>query len=349
MSEQKLLLISDDSSLMEIFRQLHGFELTISPHTWYVEPSEKAFEVVIVDADFARMTENVNLVVAKSTVAFAILSPQNQVEFLTEHRRKFYDIWIRPIYPELLSERIIKALEHEALFEPFSRAIYFVWQERVNGPVAAIRGYVDVLASGLTGKLTEQQIQFLQVIKSNIQQINTNILSYSQEQEMSVITYIPWASNVDVDEVLLHMQRIFLEDGFMLELILPDKIPLIHSNRQIFYYLAQSLGKIVSLCSVDNRKISIAVSVENTEVSFTILLPCFDSLPPLTRQRISDFLPRLRSEMLANSASSSISVALISIDHYLYQVGSDVYFESEVGKGSAFYFTLPIAKDETPK
>jgi signal transduction histidine kinase len=339
MSKRNLLLISNDTSLIEIFRQLEDFELTVSPDTWYVEAIDIKYDVAIVDADFARMTENINFAVSQATVAFAIVSAQRLTGFLNENRTKFYDIWVRPIYLELLYERIAKAIEHKVLYQPFLTVMSFLANE-ISKPVSSTKGYLDVLLMGLAGELNEQQKQFLNAIIANTERIDSTLLSFQDTTALKIV-FMARAKPTNFYEAL----KYFAQEANELELSIDAKLPLIMSDRRAILGVFEGLSRIIQLRPSDNRKIRISASPHNQEeIAVTIVVDGFDTLAPRPRQKISEFLPQLTSESVTNTKLGTICVSLYTISHYLYQIGSDVFFESELGKGSTFYFTLPIAK-----
>lgn len=221
-------------------------------------------------------------------------------------------------------------------------------------PMTSMRGYTDLLLSGMTGQINDQQRGFLETIAVNIRRMSQQIqdLTDISRIETGKLNVNPTPiSFVDVvNETLQIVQGPCDEKGIRLHLQLPEDLPLIMADKG---RMVQVLTNLLSnACKYSPPETDVELCFE------TRMMPNGqdETILPMVMCTVRDqgygiseedrkklFTKFFRSEdpnirqAKGTGLGLSITKGIIELHH------GDIWVESEVGKGTTFVFLVPQA------
>lgn len=256
-----------------------------------------------------------------------------------------------------LCDHAVIALANALLYQEVRNAnlakgkfVSFVAHEMKN-PMASIKGYADILASGMPGPVNAMQVEFLSTIKANVDRMDkiisdlndqTKILAGNLRLEPKKVSL-----HLIVDEVVRSLDPLIQAKDQRLSYQIPSEIPAVLADP---YRLNQILTNLVSnaikysfpgseLCigadkaaepDADPARNFLHVWVQDSGIG----------IPPQDQAKI--FQQYFRTDAARELAGGTglglnISKSLIEMQ------GGEIWFESQPGCGSVFHFTLPLA------
>ena len=211
-------------------------------------------------------------------------------------------------------------------------------------PLTTIEGYSEIL---LDTRLESQQKQFVE-----------KILQQSGQMALLVSDLLRLA-RLESGTALLEQEPCFLDDFYQplidifapiiedeelkLEWSMPQELPVVFVDpkliRQIFVNLVDNAIKYTERGNV----ISVSAKIDDNMVQCVVN----DNGVGIPKAAIPRVFERFyRVDKARNRSVSGTGLGLSICKHICLQHGGAVWVESEVGKGSSFYFTLPIYRPE---
>jgi signal transduction histidine kinase len=217
----------------------------------------------------------------------------------------------------------------------------------LRAPLASIIGYSDLLLRDMVGVLTDDQRDFIQPIR------------YSSIHMMGLINNLAMITRIDAGEIrieqgLVDLQkciktaevgfaRQFKEKDIMSSIDIPEDMPCVrgdgHNIELVLSYLLDNAcryttegGRVQIRARVDGSHVCVVVQDTGIGISET-------SKPHIFSRFFRDHYNPLDSQ-LKNYSGSGLGLAIAKRLVELH--GGRIWFESSVGQGSAFSFTLPI-------
>jgi PAS domain S-box-containing protein len=210
-------------------------------------------------------------------------------------------------------------------------------------PLTAIKGSVDNMLDGLTGSLNEKQVRYLARIKSNTDRLSrliNDLLDLSRIESGRVEvrpTIVPLAALAE--EVAEHLRALAAEKMIQIEVQSPDRGLTVWADRdKVTQILMNLIGNAVKFTPQEG-KVTVAMEkngIEDVRISVADTGPGI--LPEETNKIFVKFYQVANIEKQRPKGSGmglAISKALVEMH------GGKIWVESELGRGSTFYFTLP--------
>lgn len=215
-------------------------------------------------------------------------------------------------------------------------------------PLNSIIGYAEVLLDGIDGDLSDEAIEDVQAIHGggkHLLSIINDILDlakidagqmYMDRRETDLAKI--------VDEVVHTCQILVKDKGIALEFEQPADFPTVYGDpvrlRQIIYNLVNNAikfteqgGVTISLSQNDKREIS--VTVKDTGIG-------------MSDKDLSVIFERFRQvDGSATRRAGGTGLGLAITRQLVQMHDGDIHVASEVGKGSTFWFTLPVFEQQT--
>jgi signal transduction histidine kinase len=141
-------------------------------------------------------------------------------------------------------------------------------------------------------------------------------------------------------EAIVDLQRtLATENSLSLQLVAPERLPAINADRdRIFQVFENLIGNAVKFTPPGGR-ITIGAEPRGAEVVFSVS----DTGPGIPEDEIpqifAPFWQALTSGSVGAGLGLAISRGIVEAHH------GRIWVESEVGRGSTFYFTIPISQD----
>ena len=210
-------------------------------------------------------------------------------------------------------------------------------------PLTSIKGSVDNMLDGLTGSLNEKQIRYLNRIKSNTDRLSrliNDLLDLSRIESGRVEvrpTTLPLTALAE--EVAEHMRALAAEKLIRIEVPPSDPSVTVWADRdKVTQVLMNLIGNAVKFTPQDG-KITVALEKNgNDYIQISVADTGPGILPEEQNKIFSKFYQVANIDKQKPKGSGlglAISKALVEMH------GGKIWMDSEVGRGSTFYFTLP--------
>lgn len=210
-------------------------------------------------------------------------------------------------------------------------------------PLTSIKGSVDNMLDGLTGSLNEKQVRYLSRIKSNTDRLSrliNDLLDLSRIEAGRVeVRPATLPLTALAEEVAEYLKALAAEKLIQVEVPSPDPSVTVWADRdKVTQVLMNLIGNAVKFTPRDG-KVSVAIEKNgNDYVQISIADTGPGILPEEANKIFSKFyqVANLDKQKPAGSGLGlAISKALVEMH------GGKIWMESEIGRGSTFYFTLP--------
>jgi signal transduction histidine kinase len=199
------------------------------------------------------------------------------------------------------------------------------------------------MLDGLTGSLNEKQVRYLARIKSNTDRLSrliNDLLDLSRIESGRVEvrpTTVPLAALAE--EVAEHLKALAAEKRIQIEVPSPDLSLTVWADRdKVTQILMNLIGNAVKFTPQEGR-VTVAMEkngIEDVRISVADTGPGI--LPEETNKIFVKFYQVANIDKQRPKGSGmglAISKALVEMH------GGKIWVESEMGRGSTFYFTLP--------
>jgi PAS domain S-box-containing protein len=218
-------------------------------------------------------------------------------------------------------------------------------------PLTAIKGSVDNMLDGITGPLTEKQAHYLSRVKSNADRLGrliTDLLDLSRIEAGKIdlrsadLSLVPLAR--DVAEV---MRSVATEKLISLEVACGDDSVKAWADRdKVIQVLMNLVGNALKFTPA-HGKVMIGLERNGAEWTRVFVLDTGPGIPSDDAQKIFDKFYQAdqpnKQKAKGTGLGLAISKALVEMH------GGKIWVESELGKGSAFSFTLPARQPLQPE
>ncbi len=214
-------------------------------------------------------------------------------------------------------------------------------------PMTSVKGYVDLLLMGSAGPLTEMQEKFLKTVQTNANRLSSlvnDLLDISRIEMGRMELHRKPVSIEDIISQVVDIMRPKTEEKNQeLYAILPDSLPKVYGDGDRLVQIIINLVGNSHKYTRPGGKIWIYAYVRH-EVMYIAVKDTGIGIAPENRKKIFERFYREDSDLVHEEAGTGLG---LSITLSLIQMhGGDLNVESELGVGSIFTFTLPLAEGE---
>jgi len=258
-----------------------------------------------------------------------------------------------------LSDHAAIAISNAQLYEDLQTAniaksdFVSLVSHELKTPMTSIRGYADLLAQGVVGPVNEVQANFLNTIRSNVGRMSTLVsdladvsrieagrmrLEFSAVKLPDVIQEVVGAQQAQIDE-----KRQTLIVNFPLDL------PAVWGDQNRINQILANLLSNAQKYTPAQGEINIT-AVKTRDLWDTkgspemVRLAVHDTgfgISPKDQEKIFQKFFRSDDQNIRESTGTGLG---LNITRHLVEMQSGrIWFESEQGKGTTFYFTIPVA------
>jgi len=258
-----------------------------------------------------------------------------------------------------LADHAAIAIENARLFEQVRRAneaktefISFVSHE-LKQPMTSIKGYTDLLAKGTVGELSDMQRSFLETVRSNVERMNklvSDLLDISRiESGRMWLEFRSVSIEKAIGEVLRMTRRQIEAKQQTLEVDIPSDLPLVRGDRD---RLVQVMTNLVSnACKYTPEEGHIAIRAQRWsdgrgavgQDEFVLCSIADTGIGITSEDQEWLFTKYFRADDPAVHSVPGTGLGLVITKSLVELHGGEIWVESEVGKGSTFTFTIPVA------
>ncbi|MBI5052040.1 MAG: GAF domain-containing protein [Chloroflexi bacterium] len=209
-------------------------------------------------------------------------------------------------------------------------------------PMTSIKGYTDLLKSGVTGAVTDQQKQFLQIIRTNVDRMNVLVTDLSDVSKIEVGRLKVDIGAVDVavvvNECVDSLKLQIEEKKQTIQVNLPS-LPPARTDKTRLSQILVNLISNASKYTPQEGMIAITAEVRAPFVRVSVADSGIGMSPDDQQKLFSQFF---RSEDAQVREQQGWGLGLHVTKKLVEFFGGEIGAQSELGKGSTFWFTLPI-------
>ncbi len=212
-------------------------------------------------------------------------------------------------------------------------------------PVAVIKGYVNLLATGSVGPLTDKQKEYVEQIRR------------SNERLLDLINAMLNVSRIELGTLAIEPKPTYLPDiaeGVLSELSpgIKEKkldvktnydryVPIIDVDPSLMHAVFQNLLSNAIKYTPSGGKISLTVRKQKQESD--VLVTVTDTGYGIPKDQQSKIFSRLfRADNARAKVPEGTGLGLYIVKSILDQCDGKIWFESEENKGTTFSFTIPL-------
>lgn len=236
-----------------------------------------------------------------------------------------------------------------------STFVSFVAHELKN-PITSIKGYGSLLVKGALGPLTDQQKTFMNTILSNAERMTTLVSDLNDitrlERGQFGVNASPISLRTAMVETLRPFQQMIEEKEQNLVVEVDENLPLIQADQNRLIQVLTNMVSNAYKYSPSGGTITVSGFVDSK-----LRDEKGQALPPMMHIVVRDtgigmspedlaslFKPYFRSENPLAMEQPGTGLGMTITQGIITLHGGTVWVESELGKGTAFHFTIPLAE-----
>lgn len=247
-----------------------------------------------------------------------------------------------------LAEHAAIAIENARLYEAVKRAndakskFVSVVSHELRLPMTSIKGYTDLLRTGMVGPVNEQQQQFLNVIRNNVERMSVLVSDLSD------------TSRIESGRLKLNLAPVNLADALAeaaenmkaqvegkqqtLTVNAPAALPPVHADKARLQQILSNLLSNALKYSPSGAAIALAAEADGAHVRVSVRDTGYGIGPADLAKLFAQFFrsddPHIR-EQPGWGLGLHVTKGLVEAQ------GGALTVQSELGRGSLFAFTLP--------
>jgi signal transduction histidine kinase len=224
----------------------------------------------------------------------------------------------------------------------------------LKNPMTSMRGYTDLLISGAVGEVTDDQKNFLNIVRSNVTRMDTIVgdladVSRIESGHLKLLFATVQIHDL-VDEVARIQRRDIDEKAQTLEVQIPDDLPAVWGDRNRLMQILVNLVSNAYKYTPEGGTITIvaehipdqASEAGSTDMVRIAVKDTGYGMKPEDQKKI--FTKFFRVEEMKASSIPGTGLGLNITRNLVEMQGGQIWFESQYGKGTSFYFTIPVAE-----
>jgi PAS domain S-box-containing protein len=286
-------------------------------------------------------------------------TPQENLEMYTERivleDGRVISVHISPVSSNqefLGTISIFRDITHQVEVDRLKSEFVATVSHELRTPMTPIKGYIEFLLMGGAGELNEQQLQFVDIIKSNVDRLSilvNDLLDVSRIEAGKVaLSFQPINLQETLDEVIASTIRLSQEESrpVTIDTNMPDEIPSIYGDpervRQIFSNLLDNAYKY----SPEDSTITVDITTAEDHVQIEIRDQGIGIFPDEQEKIFERFY---RGENYLVMATAGTGLGLPIVKELVEMHNGELWLTSTgvPGEGSTFSFTLPIYQEKS--
>jgi signal transduction histidine kinase len=254
-------------------------------------------------------------------------------------------------FVERLADRATVAIRNATLFDKIQKAnqaksdfVSLVTHE-LRLPITSIKGYADLMKSGMAGPLNEQQDQFLEVMQRNLKRMNALISDLSDINRVESGRMRFELADFDLSQVAADVIDNLREavDGRKqtIALEIEDALLPVYADAQRVSQILTNLVSNAHKYSPDGAHIQ--VRAVDGDDGFTAVSIIDNGIGISEEDQAKLFSQFFRSDDAQVRQQQGWGLGLSIVKQMVEAQGGQIEFCSTIGQGSTFRFTLPFA------
>jgi signal transduction histidine kinase len=240
---------------------------------------------------------------------------------------------------------ILHDVTREKMIERMKTEFVSISAHQLRTPLSAIKWTLKMFLDGDLGELTKEQREFLEkTYKSNERMINliNDLLNVTRIEEGRYLYRPVLADIVPICQSVIDSYKDEIEKkNLKFEFKKPKELPKVRVDIEKISLAIQNLLENAILYNLPGGKIEISLELKENKVEFSIK----DTGIGIAKDQQSRvFTKFFRAPNAMRMETEGSGLGLFITKNIIEAHGGEIWFESEEGKGSTFYFTLPVGE-----
>lgn len=256
-------------------------------------------------------------------------------------------------FVERLSDRAAVAIKNAKLYEAIQAAnkaksdfISLVAHE-LRVPMTSIKGYTDLMNAGLAGPLSDQQKQFLEVIRRNLSRMSSLISDLSDINHIESGRMKFDLKSFDLRDVVVDVAdslRERIENRQQtLHIDIEDNLPLVYADTTRIAQVVSNLMSNANKYTQEGGEIRLR-AWPNGRYAYVSIEDNGLGISEENQQKLFTQFFRAEDKEVREQAGWGLGLSIVR--RMVEAQDGEITFESKLGQGSTFTFTIPLANME---
>jgi signal transduction histidine kinase len=215
-------------------------------------------------------------------------------------------------------------------------------------PMTAISGYADLLRQGTAGAVTEKQEKYLDTIRSNIARMEVLVSDLSDISRIETgrlrITSPSIPLQTYIRETVAGLMPQFDEKNQSLQLEMPKELPNVKADPSRLVQVLTNLISNANKYTAEGESVTIQAESDGTRARVIV---SDNGIGISTADQADLFSQFFRSDDPLVREQQGWGLGLHVARRLVQLMGGEIGFESSLGEGSTFWFSLPVDLDES--
>jgi PAS domain S-box-containing protein len=239
---------------------------------------------------------------------------------------------------------ILHDVTREKMIERMKTEFVSISAHQLRTPLSAIKWTLKMLLDGDLGEVTKEQKEFLdKIYQSNERMINliNDLLNVARIEEGRYIYKPVLANIVPICQSIINSSQTEIERKKLKVVFKTSKeLPKVKVDIEKISLAIQNLVENAIRYNKEGGEIEINIEKKDKEIQFTIKDTGI-GIPKSEQSRV--FSKFYRGSNALRMETEGSGLGLFITKNIIEAHGGRIWFESEEGKGTTFYFTLPVA------
>lgn len=216
-------------------------------------------------------------------------------------------------------------------------------------PMTSIKGYTDLIFMQAAGPITENQRKFLSVIKSNADRLAmlvNDLLDISRIETGRIrLNRQPIPTGEVVEDVVTALSKQAEEKNLTLTMDVEKDLPPVYADRDRLTQVLTNLVDNACRYTPEGGKVTVTVH----RVSDKVQVDVTDTgigIAPKDQEKIFERFFRADHPVVQETGGTGLGLAIVK--SFVEMHNGEIWLDSELGKGTTFSFTMPIAVLDEP-
>ncbi|MEM8858132.1 MAG: GAF domain-containing protein [Chloroflexota bacterium] len=236
-------------------------------------------------------------------------------------------------------------LYHNAQAANYAKSEFIsIVSHELKNPLTSIKGYGDLLLSGLSGTLSNQQKEFVNTIHTNVRRMQRLIKDLTDVSRLDTgqlsIEPEPMPIGTVISETITTIQAVADKKNINIHLDMLPHSPVVMGDQERLVQVMTNLMSNACKYSPENSNVYVSLSNGGNRVKLAVKDEGFGISPEDQAKLFTRFFrsedPNVRQ---APGTGLGLSISRAIVERH----GGELGFDSTLGKGTEFWFTVPLA------
>lgn len=215
-------------------------------------------------------------------------------------------------------------------------------------PIGVVKSALQNILDGVVGELKPEQREMIDIANCGLESLALVVENLLDLNRILTGRFTIKKTHVDLRDILTksmsRLEELMAKKDVSIEVKLPDTLPLLYADRdkleKVFYYLLQNALKF----NKDHGRVTVHAKVSSHEYQISISDTGI-GIPKAAQYWIFSKFRQIEEPLTRQQ--NGIGLGLSLAKGFIEAQGGRIWLVSEIGKGSTFYFTLPVPKEES--